>query len=367
MLSKWETAFILIMTIPIMGHVIILPLMLDVAGRDSWISVIISLPAAIIFLYAIYKLRLKYPTLYINDLLKELLGKWFGRLMTLLFIIYFLFLTIFSYAMLIDFVKIGFLDTTPYFALMLWFFIFMIYAALKGIKRIALTAGILALIALITGHTLTLMDTPKKDWGELLPILEFGMSPVILGALILLSIWIELIILLFLPIRDIKEKHYFKIWLFAIFIVAFTMNSTTTGVVMIFGLGQATNFQYPAQELVRIVNLAFIDRFDIYGMILMTFGNYIRCSLFLRIAYEMTTHAKPSKWRKRIVFTLFSLIIFICTYLIVIRHFRVEYAIDVYAYMIILYPIPFILLAIATFKQRKETSPSNQRGRYGGI
>lgn len=353
MLSKWETSFLIIMTLPIIGHVIILPLMIDVAGRDSWIAVLISLPAAMAFAYAIFRLRLKYPTLYINDLLSHILGKWFGKLLSFLFIVYFLFITILSYATLVDFVQIGFLTDTPRLAIMIWFLIFFVYAALKGIKRIALTAGVLTLIGMITGHMLTLMDTPKKDWGELLPILEFGWSPALLGALILISIWVELIFLLCIPIRNIREKRTFLLWTVAILIISLTMNSTTTGVVTIFGLGQADNFEYPAQELVRIVNLIFIDRFDIYGMILMTFGNYIRCSLFFRIAYDMSIKSKPTKWRKMIVFSLYMVIVFLMTYYLAKEHFRIEYAINVYAYMIVLFPLPFTLLFISLFRKKK--------------
>src|SRR5690625_4083764 len=40
MVNKWETFFLMIMTVPIMGHVVILPLMFDISGRDGWISVI---------------------------------------------------------------------------------------------------------------------------------------------------------------------------------------------------------------------------------------------------------------------------------------------------------------------------------------
>lgn len=355
MLLKWETSFLLIMTLPIMGHVISLPLMIDVAGRDSWIAVLISLPAAMAFAYAIYRIRLKYPKLYANELLTQILGKWIGRFYIFLFIIYFLFITTLSFATLVDFVQIGFLTDTPRLAIMIWFLIFFVYAALKGIKRIALTAGILTLIGMITGHLLTIMDTPKKDWGELLPILEYGWNPAIWGSLILISIWVEMLFLLFVPIKNIHEKRTFLLWLIAILIIALTMNSTTTGVVTIFGLGQADNFEYPAQEIVRIVNLGFIDRFDIYGMILMTFGNYIRCSLFFRIAYEMSTKSNSAKWKKRMMFSLFLIIVFFSAYYLTKDHFRIEYAINVYAYMIIWFPLPFILLFISMFKKKNTT------------
>ncbi|PWA06281.1 hypothetical protein DCC39_17590 [Pueribacillus theae] len=354
MLTKWETLFLIIMTLPIMGHVVILPLMLDVAGRDAWISVLLSLPAALAFAYAIYRLRLNHPDITISEMLTFLLGKWFGRIVIVLFIIYFLFLTILSFSSLVDVVFIDFLPETPRMAIIIWFLIFFIYAATKGIKRIALTAGVLAFIGLITGHTVTLMDTPKKDWSELQPLLEFGWSPALWGSLILISIWIKMLLLLCVPMKDVHEKRLFLLWVIGILLNALMMNSTTTGVITIFGLGQADNFTYPAQEIVRTINLGFIDRFDIYGMILMTFGSYIRCSLYFRIAYEMSISQSSSKWTKRILFSTFVVLTFFGTLYVSKEHFRIEGAIKVYTYMIVLFPLPFLLLFISQIKRKKQ-------------
>lgn len=352
MLTKWETLFIIIMTIPIMGHVIILPLMIDVTGRDSWISVLLSLPAAFAFAYAIYKLRLNYPKQSASEIALNILGKSIGKIFVMLFIVYFLFLTVLSFSALVDLIYIVFLPETPRIALIIWFMLFFIYAAIKGIKRIALTAGVLTFISLITGHTVTLMDSAKKDWGELTPILEFGWSPVFLGTLILISIWVELFILLFIPLKNIKEKRTFLIWSIAILLNALTMNSTTTGVITIFGLEQADNFLYPATEIVRIIQLGFIDRFDTYAMILMTFGTYIRCSLFFRFTYDLGVAPFVSKWVKRIVGAILILIVFFGTLYISKEHYRLEETVNVYTYLILLYPVPFLLLFISWIKQK---------------
>lgn len=355
MLSKWQTLFLLIMTLPIMGHVVILPIMLNVAGRDILLSIIISLPFAILYAYAIYRLRLYYPNLALSEIPVKLLGNRLGKFIVLLFIIYFLFLTILSFAALIDFVYINFLPETPILALMVWFLVFFLYAATKGFKQIALTAGILGLIGVVTGHTITLMDTKYKDWNEMFPLLEFGWGPPIWGSIILISVWIELIFLLFVPIKNIHEKRFFLIWTVAILITSLTMFSTANGTITIFGLNQAENFTYPAQEIVRLISLGFIDRFDTYGMILMTFGVYVRCSLFFRIAYELTMTEKHAKWRNRIVFSLFTLLVFFGTYYLAKEHFRIEWAINIYAYMIILFSFPFIFLFLSRMKDSNRT------------
>lgn len=269
------------------------------------------------------------------------------------FLGYFLFLTIFSFALLVDFVFIGFLPDTPRVVILIWFLIFFIYAAVKGIKRIALTAGVLAVISIFAGHSITLLDTKLKEWGELLPVLEYGWEPVLWGTLLLISIWVELIFLLFIPIQNIKAKRMFLMWSIGIFLNALFMFSTFTGSIAIFGLGQADNFTYPALESVRIISLGFIDRFDIYGLLLMSIGIYLRCSFYFRIAYNITVKKISSKWIRRILFGMITLLVSISAYLISEEHLRVVNTLNIYAYMVVLYPIPFILLGISSIKKRK--------------
>ncbi|TMN22945.1 GerAB/ArcD/ProY family transporter [Lentibacillus cibarius] len=347
MVTKWETLFLLIMTLPIMGHIVMLPYMLDLAGRDAWISVLIAFPIACTFAGAIYKLRLRYPEMNITQILTHLLGKWGRRGFVALFSIYFLFLTILSCAILVDFVFIVFLPETPRLAILGYFFLLFLYGATKGVKRIALTAIPLAFVGMLTGHSITFMDTPKKDWDQMMPFLEFGLSPVLWGVLIVLSIWMELLFLLCLPIKNINEKRTLTLWVIGAVINVFTMLSTMTGVITIFGLNQADKFVYPAEEIVRTINLGFIDRFDVYGMILLLFGVYIRCGLYFRLAYEMTITENMSAWFKRGIFSAFACVVFFIALFIVKEHFRLDTAVQVYTYMIVLFPIPFLLLGIS--------------------
>lgn len=85
----------------------------------------------------------------------------------------------------------------------------------------------------------------------------------------------------------------------------------------------------------------------------MTFGVYIRCSLFFRFSYDYTISTSNSKWSKRIIFFIFTAITALGAYYVAKEHFRVQLAIDIYALLIVLYPTPFILLFISWWKKRK--------------
>lgn len=339
MLSKWETLFLLVMTLPIMGHVVILPLLIDIAGRDAWISILLAFPIGLILSYLIFCIRKKYPNKKFKDWFYDALGKWVGTIVILILIVYFLFLTVISYSALINLIHVGFLTDTSRWALALWFLLFFVYTALKGVKRIALTAGILTFIGMITGHTVTLMDAGKKDWGYLLPFLEYGWMPVILGTLLLTNIWVELFLLLIVPIKNIEAKRFYLFWVAGVFLNMLTMFSTTTGAITIFGLGQADNFIYPAFSITRIIYLGFIDRFDIYSLFLMVIGVYIRCSLYLRLSYDLTTDLYQASWFRKVIFTVLTMAVFLTTIYIGFDYFYFEEIMKMYAYSFILLPI----------------------------
>src|SRR5690625_3607787 len=109
MLTKWETLFLLLLAIPIMGHVTILPIMIDVAGRDVWMSILMSIPFGILFAIVIYRIKVHYSEKTLSHILIDILGKPLGYGLIVFFILYFLYITILSYSSLVDFVFILFL------------------------------------------------------------------------------------------------------------------------------------------------------------------------------------------------------------------------------------------------------------------
>ena len=352
-MNRWETLFLLIMTLPIMGHVVILLLLLDVAGRDSWISVILSLPIAFLFAWWIYRLRTKYAGYNFPDIIKAIVGKGMGWAILLLFTLYFLCLSAFSIAALADLTRVAFLPETPVLAISSWAMLFCFYAAKQGVKKISHIACVLGVIAMFTGHSITLLSTPKKDFFNITPILEYGWIPVLIGTLILSSIWVELAFLLLVPIKWASGSKMFLFWSIGILLNAIMMISTSTGAIMVFGAEQADNMVYPALEVVRLIRLGFVDRFDVYAMILMSFGCYIRGSLYLRVAFDLVYPVvkKETQQKNWLLFGTTVLVGYLAYYLSAV-HLRFEQFTIYYSYSIVLLPLPLLLLVASWFRKR---------------
>jgi spore germination protein (amino acid permease) len=352
MLTKMDSAFLIMLVLPVMGHVIVLPLILDVVGRDAWISVLISLPFAILYGYLIYKLKTQYPGDDFRTVASHLLGKFLGTMLIGLFCLYFFFLCVISVAQLVDMIHIGFLPETPISVLVIWFMAFCLFAAKMGIKAIALTSGILSIFAIAIGYIVSFTSESLKDWGNLAPILEYGWSPVWMGALILISIWMELLFLLVVPLKNVKEKRLFLTWVVCILFNALIMTAAMTGVVMVFGLGQASNLPYPALEVVRNISLGFIDRLDTYALVLMSFGCYIRTSLYLRLTYKLSVPANP-KWLHHIwLYGIWGGLLACCLY-ISANHSRLYHFSLLDVYGVVFFPLMVIFIGISWFKNTR--------------
>ncbi len=361
MVNKWQNFFLIVLTLPIMGHVVLLPLAINLAGRDSWISALIAFPVGALFLFCLYRLRLYYTNEDSFESLKEIVGSFLSKITVIILIIYFIFLASLSLGSLVDMVSAVFLPQTPVWILVVSFLLLSINGALKDVKGIALTASILFFIVMFTGHSITFINFPERKLSDLLPLLEYGWKPVLLGAVLLSTIWIELLFMLMIPIRNIREKRFFWVALLGVFANMIMILSTMSGSIMTFGLGQTQHFVYPALEIVRIININFIDRLDIYGLILMTFGSYIRCSLFVRISCDRILYFLKERktWKGILVYLTVGMIVGVFGYYIGHTRMNLEFFLSIYAYTIVLYPLPFLLLAVVWLKRRTSSTIFN--------
>lgn len=227
---------------------------------------------------------------------------------------------------------------------------------------IAQTAGILAFTAMVTGHSITLMNMHEKEFGSILPVFEFGFLPSLLGAAMLCSIWVEALFLLLVPLKDPGERGLLGFWITGISLNVLMMLSTTTGTIMIFGMGQADNFTHPALETLRILTLGFIDRFDVYGLFLMSFGCFIRTSFYLRLSYDLIAprFLKGKQLERGALWTCGLAAGLLGWYIARDRSLFEHYTLY-YTYFIFLFPLPFLLMLMSWIRT---TGRNIQRGNF---
>jgi spore germination protein KB len=78
-----------ISSITITGHLLFIPVILNRAGRDGWLSLILSIGPILFIGFVVASLAGLYPRKTLTECARLILGKWAGKGIALLFILFF--------------------------------------------------------------------------------------------------------------------------------------------------------------------------------------------------------------------------------------------------------------------------------------
>lgn len=276
-------------------NLLLLSDMLNTAGRDVWMSTLLSLAFAVVASVMLWVVEQQYPGKTLFDILQEKLSRGLQVPLFLLLGLYLIMLCILTTADLGEFVSIGFIQETPLWVIIVMFSTVISYSLRRGIVGLANVAGILTFATIFSGTTMSVAITQHRDMKEFLPLLEHGFLPVLYGSFLFIPIWAEIFFIGFLPRRNIGQKIWLKTYILVSVINIILFLGHTIGPISVFGLEQAQNLNFPALSSVKVISLGFIDRFDIYGLMLMIFGSLIRVGLYLYLALAMFQGAFGAK------------------------------------------------------------------------
>lgn len=302
----------------IMGHFFLVPVYLRCAGRDSWLGVVGGILLSSVIIAAMGKLQERLYGKTLVEWAIQWFGPWFGRIVTLPLIFYFFvlsFITLYGFSVFID---SEFLTEHPRWAIAIPFGLAAIYMVHKGVEVIARVCEWILIYNIVAGIMVSLSLIDKKDYSKLLPMLSHGLRPVIPVTILVLAVFGELIAMLMVNVRKPEAKSFSHSKMYWILYVAnlFIFPSSVTGPVAIFGPDQAKLLMFPMESMVRLINVGFIERFDIYGLTIMTVSALLRLA-FLHYATSLAVtqwlSIKDYRWTNVILgvgLTAASLLVF---------------------------------------------------------
>jgi len=232
------------------------------AREDAWIASLFSLLINLAMVVIYIALARLYPGKSLFAIFESTVGKVLGKLITLLYLFYFLLLTGTLLGNLGFFMSSEMMPETPIESIQYIFMAAAIICARKGIIILARFGELVFpwIIFLFTLLVLTLL--PKVDWNYIKPMLEDGWSP-IMKAGFQSSMFQELIALLvFFPmLQQKKEGERAFIWgaitgsmiLFIIVLLS----------ILVLGIEQTENSTFPAYALAKTINIGnFLQRVE---------------------------------------------------------------------------------------------------------
>lgn len=286
-ISILHVIFLSMTVIGLKNHVTILPPILQVVGRDGWVSVLFAAIFIFPWLFLLVYIHNKSNQQPMKDWLKEKIGRVGTNIILYTIGIYLIVLSSFTIRETLQWVKTTFLPNTPMLLLLIIFTILCILLVTTNIQTIAIVNVMVLLGVLILGFFVAFVNIQVKDYELLRPFFEHGFQPVLKGAVYPASGFVELLLLLFVQhqIKDRVRWYHFALMLFLL--MGLTMGPLI-GAITEFGPMEAASQRYPAYEEWGLVSIGrFIEHMDFFSVYQWLTGAFIRVGFILFIASEL--------------------------------------------------------------------------------
>ncbi|MBP3963294.1 endospore germination permease [Paenibacillus lignilyticus] len=285
-ITPFQLSTLLVTFIGISNHVILIPILLDTANRDAWISVLAAiLPSLLLGLLYVYLYKQLPASL--STWMFEKAPAFIWLIFTLLFTAYFLTQASISIRDTIMWSNSSYLTYTPQWVVGLCLIGISYYTARKGLAAIAITNGILLPFIIAAGLYVMTVNFQYKDYNYLFPIFKNSAQSITKGAWYTTSGVTEIFLVLFLK-DDVKGKlSGLNISLVVLMLIELTFGPLT-GVIAMFGPFEATLLRYPAYEQWRMAAIgSMLSQTDFMSIYQWLAGAFIRISLAIYIIHTL--------------------------------------------------------------------------------
>ncbi|EGL82434.1 spore germination protein [Caldalkalibacillus thermarum TA2.A1] len=250
------------------------------AGRDAWLSPVWGSLVGFLTVYIAYKLNQNYPQETIIQYSVSILGLLPGKVVGLIYLFFYLHsngIILREYAEFVDGV---FLPRTP-MALVLGIMTFVCALAVRGglevMARTALVFVPPVIFLLVFGISLLFGD---MDPGRLLPVLENGIGPTLMGAKAPQAWFSEFLLVTFMLPFVTDRENGLKWGMLTVLAVMLTLVLTNLFILMVFG-ELTENLLYPVMDAARYISIAdFFENLQPVVMAIWVAGMYVKITVF---------------------------------------------------------------------------------------
>ncbi|OXS60968.1 hypothetical protein B1A99_05400 [Cohnella sp. CIP 111063] len=349
-----QTMLMFNLAIGITNHVIIVPLILQSAFRDSWISALLAVPAVIVWTIVLF---------WVMKLTgQRSLFRWFREHYNAV-IAWLVILPLVVLCMMILFVtvrdttiwtKVTYLPKTPYPITVTLFVASGMAAALCGLRTIAIASGILLPGVIVFGLFVMSVNFQFKDYGYLLPLLSNDAASIARGTQYTLGGLVEFILLIGLQ-HHLSKRFRLRALLVLTLAVTGLVFGPVLAAITIFGPFEAADQRYPAFEQWRMVMLGkFISHLDFLSIYQWLSGSLIRVALASYLLFDLLQLTR-SRFKLPLMTLAGFLLVLVCSDARIsdanFFHFISKYYFP--NVMLFFYAFPFVLLLMIIPKRGK--------------
>ncbi|WP_085994244.1 GerAB/ArcD/ProY family transporter [Oceanobacillus senegalensis] len=327
------------------------------AGTDAWITSIIAAVIGIGIVFLLVHVSALDTNKNLFELMEAILGKWMGKIVILLFLLFMLFLTATNLRQIGDFMITHIMLGTPISFIMLIFVLTSLYAIKLGLEVIGRSCEIFVPYAFISLMLLIILVSPDADLSRVKPILAEKPSATFVSALPTLGIpYLELVVFLaIIPYVNAFKKAKKGFYIGTI-VASFLLFLITFMCLTVLGPEFTARQAYPTYILGKKISIAnFLERIEILVAIAWFFTIFFKITVNFYVLSLGFSHFFKLKSPS----TLSTPLSFILIILGFILYPNIVYYYELIAYYWVFFSatiglcLPLLLLMVGKIRQRK--------------
>ena len=234
------------------------------AKQDAWLAAILAVGVSMLFVWLYNSLGRRYPDMTLTEYSEQILGKWLGKAVSLLFVSYFFFLATLLLREIGDFTTTHIMPETPIHAIHILFLGVVLMGARLGLEPLTRASEIFFPWVIALLFFLMVALTPAIQFERIEPVLEEGIKPVLRAAFPFIGLpFLELVVFLMIFPYVNKTKQAEKAFFVGTLIGGIILILITLLTVFVLGSDFAGRQIYPSYILAKKVNIGdFIQRIE---------------------------------------------------------------------------------------------------------
>lgn len=324
------------------------------AKQDAWISPIWAFSGVIVIAIVLGYYRLFPNHNFITQASGRMFGGILGKLLALLFCLYYLYLSGIIVREYSQFVVSTFLKHTPMLVITGSIVIVSAFTVRAGLENVVRFAELILAPFVVIFSLIIIMIIPDLDIMNMMPVMGEGILPSFKGSLILQTWYSEFIIASFL-LPYVSDRQNVKKSLFlTLLMVILTMIIANLATLLL--LGEITGgYTYPFLVLSRYISLAdFFTHVSALFMAIWVLGAFVKISVFYYVIVLGTAQWTGLSDYRHIVFPI-GLLLIIFSIWVASNHQEMVHAIAtsvMFLTLMMFVLIPSLLFGLAWLKKR---------------
>ncbi|GGH36970.1 GerAB/ArcD/ProY family transporter [Paenibacillus segetis] len=300
--------FSIVVALYMVGSAILnIPAMLQiVAKQDTWMAAVLGMAVGLIILPLYIYLGKRFSQAIFTWYTERLLGKWIGKVISLLFIFTFpVLIAILTLRNIGDFMTTQIMMDTPIQAILIIIMSVVIMATRLGLEPLARAAELFFPFVILLFILFIVLVFPHVSFKFVQPMLDNGIKPVLRASLIFIAYpFLEPIVLIMIfPFVSRTDKNG-KALFTGIFIGGVILVVITTLTILVLGT-KTVSYAYPSFALAKTISMGnFLQRIEVIMAFMWFITIFVRLALLFYISAVGIAHTLNMKEYRFLTFPL---------------------------------------------------------------